>query len=213
MRLTLLSPTPLQLHKMAPVWVRELKRAGLQPGARVDYSRFLKGTPSTSTDVEKLASARFDPDSAPANGTSIALLAEYEGVALLLAADAHAPVLAETLRRLLAVRGQERLPLAALKLPHHGSKNNLNRELLELVDCQRYLVSTDGEYFCHPDREAIARVIKHGRYKDRQPTLYFNYRTKLNDVWERADLQEQHQYTAHYPKDGEPGQVVRLLPD
>ena len=38
-----------------PVWTQELKRYGLEPGGRVDYSRFLKGTPSTRADAAALA--------------------------------------------------------------------------------------------------------------------------------------------------------------
>ena len=208
LRLTLLSPTTTQLRKLAPVWVRELKLAGLEPGQRVDYSKFLKGTPSTSTDVEKLAEAPFRPDAAPANGSSIALLAEFGGASVLLGADAHAPVLAESIRKLLGSRGGPRLRLDAFKLPHHASQNNLSRELLDLVDCGRYLVSTNGDHFFHPDREAIARVI---RYGGKKPALYFNYRTGFNDVWEREDLREKYDYTAHFPDEGKVGLKTSLL--
>src|SRR5262249_25675216 len=51
MTLTLLSPTRGQLGKLAQVWEKELKNAGLVPGGRVDYRKFLSGAPpSTSTD-------------------------------------------------------------------------------------------------------------------------------------------------------------------
>jgi len=208
LHLTLLSPTSVQLGKLAPVWARELRRAGLEPGARVDYSKFLRGSPSTSTDVDALAEAPFRPDAAPANGSSIALLAEFGGASVLLGADAHAPVLAESIRKLLASRGVPRLALAAFKLPHHASQNNLSRELLELLDCQRYLVSTNGDHFSHPDREAIARVIK---YSAEKPSLHFNYRTRFNEVWDRPDLREKHGYTAHYPAEGKAGLKTSLL--
>jgi CHAT domain/Metallo-beta-lactamase superfamily len=208
LRLTLLSPTTVQLGKLAPVWAREMRRAGLEPGTRVDYSKFLKGTPSTSTDVDTLADSPFRPDAAPANGSSIALLAEFAGASVLLGGDAHAPVLAESIRRLLASRGVPRLALDAFKLPHHGSQNNLSRELVELVDCRRYLVSTNGDHFSHPDREAIARVV---RYSSEKPALCFNYRTRFNEVWDRPDLREKHGYTARYPAEGKTGLTTSLL--
>lgn len=213
LELTLLSPTPEQLRKLAPVWTRELKRYGLTPGARVDYSRFLKGKPSTSTDVDELAATPFSSDSAPPNGTSIAVLAEYGGKSALLAADAHAPVLAGSIRKLLEARGtpDARLKIDAFKVSHHGSQNNVSKELIELLDCPQYLISSNGSHFHHPDREAIARIIKHGKADDRNPELVFNYRTQYNDVWEREDLQEQYGYTARYPDGEEPGQVVSLL--
>ncbi len=208
MTLTLLSPTSAQLSKLAPSWKRELERAGLVPGAHVDYSRFLKGSPSTSTDVDKLADTPFAGDAAPANGSSIALLAEFGGASVLFGADAHDPVLAQSVRRLLRQRGVPRLKLDALKVSHHASQNNLSTEFLALLDCKRYCVSTNGDYFCHPDREAIGRIIKYG---GERPELHFNYRTRYNEVWERPDLQERYAYSARYPQDGQSGAAVSLL--
>ena len=209
MTLTLLSPTPAQLAKLAPAWKQELKKAGLVPGARVDYSRFLKGSPSTSTDVDKLADTAFDGDSAPANGSSIAVLAEFGGASVLFGADAHDPVLRDSVRRLLRKRGIERLRLDALKVSHHASQNNLSKELLALVDCERYCISTNGDYFCHPDREAIGRIIKYG---GERPELYFNYLSRYNEVWKRPDLQERYEYSASFPQKAEEGVTVSLLP-
>ncbi|HXM70900.1 MAG TPA: hypothetical protein VN970_07185, partial [Thermoanaerobaculia bacterium] len=142
MKLTLLSPTPERLKKLGPVWARELKRYGLQPGSRVDYGKFLKGTPSTSTDIDELADEAFGGDNGIPNGTSIAMLAEFGGASALLAADAHAPVLAESIRALLRQRGAERLKLDVFKVSHHASQNNVSTELLQLLDCSRYIVST-----------------------------------------------------------------------
>lgn len=208
MKLTLLSPGPAQLRKLAPLWMRELKRYALQPGARVDYSKFLKGTPSTSTDIDQLADTPFSSDDGVPNGTSIALLAEYGGAAVLFGADAHVPVLAESIRTLLGKRGGDRLKLDAFKVSHHASQNNLSKELLDLLDCKRYLVSTNGNYFCHPDRQAIGRIIKYG---GDQPVIYFNYLSRYNEVWARPDLQEKHRYSAVYPEDEGEGTTVSIL--
>jgi beta-lactamase superfamily II metal-dependent hydrolase len=208
--LTLLSPTPAQLKKLAPAWQRELKKAGLEPGARVDYSKFLKGTPSTSTDVDKLAETKFSSDAAVANGSSIALLAEFGGASVLLGADAHAPVLTKSIETLLRQRGgAKRLKLDAFKVPHHGSQNNLSNELLDLLDCRTYCLSSNGDHFNHPDREAIGRIIKYG---GKHPTLHFNYRTRFNDVWARPDLREKYGYAAVYKNGDEDGSIISLLP-
>ena len=208
MTLTLLSPTPPQLSKLAPSWKQELKKAGLVPGSHVDYSRFLKGSPSTSTDVDQLADTAFSGDSAPANGSSIALLAEFGGASVLFGADAHDLVLTQSVRRLLRQRGIDRLKLDALKVSHHASQNNLSKEFLALIDCKRYCISTNGDYFCHPDREAIGRIIKYG---GERPELHFNYRTRYNEVWQRPALQERYRYSALYPERSEDGVAVSLL--
>ncbi len=209
MKLTLLSPGQAELRKLAPVWTREMKRYGLEPGSRVDYSKFLRGTPSTSTDVRKLADSRFAGDDGAPNGTSIAVLAEFAGARALFTADAHAPVLVASIRALLKERGEEKLKLDAFKVSHHASQNNVSTELISLLDCPRYLVSTNGNHFCHPDREAIARVINYG---GKHPEIYFNYETRYNKVWLRKDLQEKYGYAAHYPEAGKEGLKVSLLP-
>jgi CHAT domain len=208
MKLTLLSPMPAQLKKLAPVWARELKRYGLEPGGRMDYSRFLRGTPSTSTDVDALAGETFTEDAGAPNGSSIALLAEFGGAAALFGADAYPSVLAASIQRLLQQRGLSVLRLDAFKLAHHGSKNNLSNELLRLLDCRRYLMSSNGDHFGHPDRQAVARVIKHG---GKDPLLYFNYRSGFNEVWSSGELQAQHAYTAEYPARGTAGLRISLL--
>jgi hypothetical protein len=207
MALTLLSPVPAALRKLAPAWTREMRRYGLEPGSRVDYSRFLKGTPTSSTDVDALADAPFGGDGGLPNGTSIALLAEYGGASALLAADAYAPVVIESLRTLLRQRGTERLNVDAFKVSHHASQNNVSAELVELLDCPRYLVSTNGNHFAHPDRQAIARIIKYGN----RPSIYFNYKSTYNEVWARPDLQERYGYSASYPGAGRKGCVVSLI--
>ena len=93
----------------------------------------------------------------------------------------------------------QRLPLTAFKLPHHASKHNVSIDLLRRVQCGKYLVSTNGAQFKHPDREAIARVIKHG---GASPTLYFNYDTTLNSVWGTPTLKEDFEYEAVYADQG-----------
>lgn len=217
MRLTLLSPTPASLSNLGPVWKRELKRQGLEPGGRVDYSRFLKGTPSTIADaaalkdIDKLADAKFTGDRGAPNGSSIALLAEFGGASILLTGDAHAPVLVDSIRTLLRRRDARRLKLDLFKISHHGSQNNLSRELLDLVDCSRYLISTNGDHFYHPDRQAIARILKYG---GERKGLFFNYCNRFNEVWGSkalASVRETYTCTAFYAPANRPGIRIALL--
>jgi hypothetical protein len=207
MQLTLLSPTQEKLATLASKWEKEIEALKLTPGKAEDFEQFLGKTVSKSTNVEALADAKFTADTAENNGSSITVLAEYEGRSVLLGADAHAPLLVTSIRRLLKQRGVQKLKLDAFKVPHHGSQNNLNVELMQLLDCRNYLISTNGDHFNHPDREAIGRVIKYGGTR---PRLWFNYRTALNEVWETAELQQKHGYEATYPELGQQGLIVRL---
>ena len=217
MRLTLLSPTRAQLTKLAPIWTRELKRYGLTPGARVDYGKFLKGTPSTIADaaalqdIDGLADVKFGGDNGAPNGTSIALLAEFGGASVLLGADAHAPVLSAAIDKLVRKRGGDRLKLDLFKVSHHGSQNNVSSDLIKKLDCPRYLISTNGDHFYHPDRQAIARILKYG---GERKDLFFNYNSKFNQVWgddALASVRERYNATTSYPSSEQPGIVVALL--
>jgi beta-lactamase superfamily II metal-dependent hydrolase len=217
MKLTLLSPTRRQLDRLRPIWTRELKRYGLAPGGRVDYSRFLRGIPSTIADaadladIDGMADAKFGGDSGAPNGTSIALLAEFGGASAVLAADAHAPVLVDSIRKLLQNRNATRLKVDLFKVSHHGSQNNVSSELVQLLDCSRYLVSTNGDHFFHPDRQAVARLLKYG---GETKTLYFNYKNRFNEVWGDKlldDVRRTFNCTTVYPAPGESGMAVSLL--
>ncbi len=212
LRLTLLSPEAEQLQLLKPVWECECRKAGLEPGVPIPPDPPDPPDPPPGLerlgdeplpDVVALAEERSDPDGSEANGSSIALLAEYDSKRVLLAGDAHADVLASAIGRL----GTARLDLDAFKLPHHGSKANVRKALLERVTCRRYLVSTNGAQFEHPDAEAISRVILHG---GDAPQLVFNYKTKYNRVWGDPRLCGDYEYTAKYPPPGRVGIRVEL---
>jgi beta-lactamase superfamily II metal-dependent hydrolase len=209
LRLTLLSPGADQLKRLGREWQQALLE--LEPG-KVMLGRRRPPPPVTDFakfDLEALARRPVTKDASVANGSSIALLAEFDDHAILLTGDAHAEVLAKSIKVLQRARGREneKLRLDALKLSHHGSANATTVELLALLDCQRYLVSSNGNIFYHPDREAMARVILNG---GKRPTLYFNYRSPLNELWDAPALKARYDYRAEYPPEGQAGLRVQL---
>ena len=215
LRMTVLSPGRAQLAALRPGWSRVVREAGLDPEAPASAPEELPGWETLgSFDFDALKDAPFAPDRSVANGTTIALLAEYtdngQEVAVLLAGDAHADVLEDSLDRLLALRESERLELDAFKLPHHGSKKNVSRRMVEQVSCPRFIFSSNGAYYRHPDREAVARVIAYGQRPESGPQLLFNYRTRFNDVWDDPHLMERHRYRVSYPEAASPGIVIDL---
>lgn len=215
MMLTLLSPGIQQITDLRCAWSTALRKAGLGPGAPsadelnerarrkgVEIPRGLR-----PHEVQALADTRFVRDRARANGSTIAVLAEYEGRSCLLAGDAFSDVLTASLGRLRAERGGALLHVDVFKLPHHGSRRNVSVDLLQAVSCPMYLFSTDGSVFGHPDPEAVARVIRHG---GTSPTLAFNYRSEQNRIWDDARLMEEHRYQVRYPVDGQAGLEINL---
>jgi len=129
------------------------------------------------------------------NGSSIALLAEFEGRRLLLGGDAQPTVLERAIRAWLKTHNQVKVHLDAFKIAHHGSKGSITNSLLKLLDCQNYLFSTNGKYFQHPD-EAVARVIRHG---GPNPALHFNYQRPESRFWNDDNLQKRENFRVFYP--------------
>jgi hypothetical protein len=206
MRITLLSPTPDKLATLEPVWIAECGRAGLVPGEPPQPEPLPDGIESFGRlDVERLAGTQFDADRAAANGSSIALLLEYDERRLLLAADAHADVLIASLR---ALAGGGRLRVDAFKVPHHGSARNLPSELLDILECGRYLVSTNGSYFNHPEPAAIARILRFG---GQAPEIVFNYRSDETARWDVEALRRRYACRLTYPEEGADGYRSVLL--
>jgi hypothetical protein len=205
MTLTVLSPSSEKLQRLIPLWDEEVRKWRERGGVRFEEQLLRAGEPAKRLNFASLVSAPFSPDDSPFNGSSIAMLAEFDGRRALLGADAHPDLLLEGIRAAAPSPGG-RLQLDAFKMPHHGSRRNLSREIVEAVDCPRFLVSTDGSRFGHPDPEALARVIKFG---GERPELIFNYRTEKTLAWKKPAWMKKYGYSVRYldaPKD--PGKVI-----
>ncbi len=213
LRLTVLGPTPERMQKLIGKWQEEVLKAlgkgtldaeTVTPGIESMGSTWT-GPPVLESlqDLEDLASTKSKHDRAPANGSSIALLLEYDGHAVLLAADAFADDLCEAIA---VLSPDEPLVLDLCKLPHHGSRNNVHRALVEAVDCPAWLFSTDGTTFKHPDPEAVARVIHYG---NAGAHLLFNATSEYNECWANEDWQQMFGYSADYAE-GDGGITVRF---
>ena len=99
--------------------------------------------------------------------------------------------------------------MTAVKLAHHGSRNNTSLAFLERLDCQRFLVSSSGAIFDHPDVEALSRVIvTNGPDVD----LGFSYRAPSTEIWDDPGLQgdPEFPFTTRYPDVAEDGLRTEL---
>lgn len=201
-----LSPGVDQLSALRPIWEKECAHAGLDPTRPVQEKTTLPpGIEAMGgVDVESLAAAEFMEDEKPANGASIALLLSYEGKRALMAGDAFPSVIFRSIEGL-----SPHAPLAVdvLKLPHHGSQKNVNRELIEKVPSAQFIFSSNGAIHGHPDPEGVARVVK---YAGRDARMVFNYRNRITEVWEEAGLRKRYGFSLGYG-DGESPYVINLL--
>lgn len=205
--LTVLSPFRKQLAQLRPVWVEECRKAGLDPRYKIPVPK--KEIPGFEAlgplRVEELANKPYKKDLSKANGSSIAILAEYQGRKVLLAGDARAETILKSIKKINRETGNERLDLEAFKLAHHGSKHNLNKEILDAINCNKFLISTNGDKFKHPDRESVARIIKFG---SERKILIFNYKTNYNSVWNNRSLMKRYDYEVVLPSEPNSGELI-----
>lgn len=221
-KLTVLSPTRDRLKALEELVLDKLAERRYR-GALTDHEIFdsvfesvLAGAQQDETvpaeeitdeeaDFEELSgSSDFAEDRSVTNGSSIAFLLEYGGKRALFLADSHPSVVKESLKRLDPEIEVCPWRVDLLKVSHHGSAHNTSPELLEIVDADRFLISTNGKKFTppHPALRTMARIVT--RKTERPRRLIFNYRTKVSDVLGESEWQGRYAY------DVEVGSVVFL---
>lgn len=194
MKLTLLSPKIQNLINLKSKWEYEVKEAGLIPGFVLKPPEIEPGLESLGgmPDVDALNNEVFKEDTAAANGSSIAFLAEYGGKTVLFAGDSFPGIILDSLNMIY----EGKAPVDLVKLSHHASAHNTSPELIEKFSCDKYLISTDGSVFHHPAPVTIARVIKRA---NENVYLIFNYRSEENMIWDSSLLKLQYRYNTEYP--------------
>jgi len=125
-----------KLHAKHQAWLKELEKGGKSP--------------------EDVLSAYVDK-SVP-NLSSLVLVAEVDEKRMLLTGDARGDKILEGLElvRLLDLNGKMHVEL--LKVPHHGSANNLDNDFFERITANHYVFSGNGEHG-NPEREALEMLV------------------------------------------------------
>jgi beta-lactamase superfamily II metal-dependent hydrolase len=216
MKLTLLSPDAAALAALIKDWKAKVESWEVEPGdleaaweTLVEQSKFHPGEELTLGPDDltaRLKKLLKGIDGSKANGSSIAFIAEFGGKSCVFLGDAHMKVVCASLKRL-GYSCANPLIVNAVKVSHHGSKNNLTQEFLGLVDAKHWLISTNGDNHEHPDKPAIESIISGSI---RPPTLWFNYRSKTTGVWEKKAAKPGARYRVKYPPKGKEGIVVKL---
>ncbi|REA63420.1 hypothetical protein DSL64_02945 [Dyadobacter luteus] len=124
-----------------------------------------------------------------ANSSSIAFVLRTSDLSILLLGDSH-PCLIHQSMKSAGYSTENKLKVDIVKVSHHGSKNNTTNAILDMIECNRFIISTNGgnSRHTHPDRETIARIIHHPeRIRLSYPStrkIYLNY--PLSTVEEKA---------------------------
>ena len=195
-RITVLSPDEDQYEKWVDRWkeqereLQEKEAAGEQVAARKssDYQ----------TPLSTLATTMFKEDNSFANRSSIAILYQVGNFTALLTGDAHSSVLCESIRNL-GYNEQNPLPVDILKLSHHGSAGSTSDELLRLIACRNYVISTNGVCYNLPNKQTLARILHSPNYSSDQPIRFlFNYdKATLPAIFLEEDKRN-YEFITHY---------------
>ena len=132
-----MKPELLQLQKKHDEWLKTLNKKPKPPGA---------------------ALAAYVDKSVP-NLSSLVVLARSGGKSILLTGDARGDKILEGLETIGAVEPGKTMHVDVLKVPHHGSSNNLTRNFFERISADHYVFSGDGEHG-NPEREAFEMLFK-----------------------------------------------------
>lgn len=169
MEFTILSPSPKTLQRLGKNWEKESsdsdkKTATKESDHQFPFSHFF--------DKDDFLSDRSVP-----NGSSIAFLLRIGEKNILLLADSYSGVVENKLRDL-GYNHDNKLKCSIVKISHHGSKGNTSATLLSIISSEKYVISTDGSIFGHPDKKTIARILK----ANSENNIYFNYESVIKKI-------------------------------
>ncbi len=111
------------------------------------------------------------------NMASICAIIECDNLKLLMLGDSYPQDIIDSLTSI-GYSNTNKLKIDYVKISHHGSRNNTSNELLDLIDCDNFIISTNGGMgrSSHPSRETIANILCHQeRNINRIVNLHFNY--------------------------------------
>lgn len=106
-------------------------------------------------------------DKSITNGSSITLLIEGYGKKMLFSGDAFASDLTKATKKWVSDG------FDLVKLPHHGSKANISKRMLDTMKCRYFVISADGSGG-RPAQEAIDLLGQYGA-RNEGIVLYGNY--------------------------------------
>lgn len=210
-KIKILSPTVDKIEELNKVWINELLKLGLKSNFDNNgelsqafekllvniipsINRGLLRNCSSEKDIVKALNENdvFSEDSDAVNGSSIAFILEYEEKRILFLGDSHPSIIEKEIKKELGEKNQK-LKVDLMKVSHHGSNGNITKDLLEIIDCDKFLICTNGAQYYHPDSEAISRIITSN--VDKEKVIIMNYETPSIKKFLSKDLMEKYRYS------------------
>ncbi|NMR35333.1 MBL fold metallo-hydrolase [Chryseobacterium aquaticum] len=186
LQLKILSPAKEVLKKLIEEWTaKEIYQNYLDKKLEDNDKVSARGISNNRSKDDILNNApkphRWDKDLL--NSSSIAFVLSFNEANILFMGDSNPDLIVDELSEQ-GYTPDNKLPLEILKISHHGAKYNTTKRLLEIIDCSKYLLSTDssGPYY-HPSRETLILISEYGRSsRDKPIVIYSNYSLDIDKL-------------------------------
>ncbi|MGE3293734.1 MAG: hypothetical protein AB7I59_13005 [Geminicoccaceae bacterium] len=176
-----------ELHRKHQEWLKELKREGRSPPD---------------------ALAAYIDRSVP-NLSSIVVLAEAEGKSMLLTGDARGDKILEGLEQIGAMPVGGTMHVDLVKVPHHGSANNLADDFFTRITADHYVFSGDGE---HGNPELQSMEMLWNARGDAPYLVHLTYALEELDAERKKDWAKQ-QASERRRQNRDPARELEVRPD
>lgn len=195
-KLTILSPNKKGLEKFQ----KKLKSTTIG-SPKSDHKKTLD---------ELMKTDKFRQDTSVYNDSSIAFILEFNHKKTLFLSDTKPSTIVQSLKQL-GYTNLKKLQVNYVKIAHHGSKANTNYQLLELIDCYNFIVSTDASAYNHPHKVTFARIIKQIRKNSKKKINFiFNYESSYyNSLFTNAE-KKKYNFTCSFAPESESGFIIKL---
>jgi beta-lactamase superfamily II metal-dependent hydrolase len=156
--------------------------------------------------IEKLNSNRDRKESKKDinNLSSIAFILNFNGARILFLGDATPNTIKQGLKDYLAKSKEEKLKCDYVKLPHHGSIYNYSKSLYDLIECNQFIICSNGDNSHKlPNKETLAKILCHpSRDKDKKINFVFNYNnTTLRSIFAvDKNARKKYNFECSFPK-------------
>ena len=145
---------------------------------------------------------KWKEDNSIENGSSISVLAEFNNKKILWLADSHPSDIVSSLKKL-GFNEDNKIVCDWVKVTHHGSKGNNSDALYNLIDCNNFLFSVNGENKHNlPSKECIARILRNKhRKKNSKYNFHFTYDNQtLRSIFnvENENVFKEHNFEVFY---------------
>ena len=153
---------------------KEEKKATTKIAYRNDYQE----------SIAKLNQKEFERKISLSNKSSIACLFKFEGLNILLLGDSDPEEIVESLAKL-GYSKNNKLKVEFCKIAHHASRHNTSNELIQILDCSNYIISTQQTNDGRPSKECLSRIICNS---GKPINFYCNYKLDWKNVFTEEEF-------------------------